>query len=386
MSYKFYMPTKLLIGKDSLKELHKESLPFKKALIVTTNGKSIYKYGYMDILLNELKLLNIDYVIYSKILPNPIKEHVMEASEIAKTNNCDVIIGIGGGSAIDSAKAISVMVTNPGDYWDYIEGGTGLNKPLVNKPLSVIAITTTSGTGTESDPWTVITNGEEKIGYGNDLTFPYLSIVDPMLTLSIPKELTMYQGFDALFHAMEGYINIRHNEISDMFALKSVSLISKYLPIVIKDLNNIEARSKVSLANTLSGIVETLSGCTAEHSIAHAISGVYPSIIHGEALMSITLAYFKKECDGNKINNRLIDLAIALGKKDAKNKEDILIALKDLINKCDGNNVNLTNAKVNINDLDKIVENAFTTMGGLFKVDPTKLTKLDVLEILKESI
>ena len=146
MSYKFYMPTKLLIGKDSLKELHKESLPFKKALIVTTNGKSIYKYGYMDILLNELKLLNIDYVIYSKILPNPIKEHVMEASEIAKTNNCDVIIGIGGGSAIDSAKAISVMATNPGDYWDYIEGGTGLNKPLINKPLPVIAITTTSGT------------------------------------------------------------------------------------------------------------------------------------------------------------------------------------------------------------------------------------------------
>ena len=106
MSYKFYMPTKLLIGTDSLKELHKESLPFKKALIITTNGKSIYKYGYMDILLNELKLLNIDYVIYSKILPNPIKEHVMEASEIAKTNNCDVIIGIGGGSAIDSAKQL----------------------------------------------------------------------------------------------------------------------------------------------------------------------------------------------------------------------------------------------------------------------------------------
>ena len=107
--------------------------------------------------------------------------------KLVTKDNCDVIIGIGGGSAIDSAKAISVMATNPGDYWDYIEGGTGLNKPLINKPLPVIAITTTSGTGTESDPWTVITNGEEKIGYGNDLTFPYLSIVDPMLTLSIPK-------------------------------------------------------------------------------------------------------------------------------------------------------------------------------------------------------
>lgn len=387
MAFKFYIPTKIIYGVNSLKKLHEQDLPFKKALIVTTNGKSIIKYGYLDALKEELNKAHIEYIVYSKILPNPIKDHVMEASEIAKTNKCDVIIGIGGGSAIDSAKSIAAMATNPGDYWDYIEGGTGKNKPLVNKPLPIIAITTTSGTGTEADPFTVITNNEEKIGFGDasKFTFPYLSIVDPMLTVTIPSSLTAYQGFDALFHSMEGYLNVRHNEISDLFALKAVSLISKSLPVAINDGKNIEARSDVMLANTYAGLVESLSGCTAEHSIAHAMSGIFPSLIHGYALIIISLAYFEHEVNSNKVNDRLIDLAKALGKSNANKASDILIALKDLINKCGVSDLKLSTHGVKEEDFIKITENAFETMGGLFKVDPAAFSKEDVIEILKKS-
>ncbi len=387
MAFNFYIPTKIIYGVNSLKKLHEQDLPFKKALIVTTNGKSIIKYGYLDSLKEELNKAHIEYIVYSKILPNPIKDHVMEASEIAKTNKCDVIIGIGGGSAIDSAKSIAVMATNPGDYWDYIEGGTGKNKPLVNKPLPIIAITTTSGTGTEADPFTVITNNEEKIGFGDasKFTFPYLSIVDPMLTVTIPSSLTAYQGFDALFHSMEGYLNVRHNEINDLFALKAVSLISKSLPVAINDGKNIEARSDVMLANTYAGLVESLSGCTAEHSIAHAMSGIFPSLIHGYALIIISLAYFEHEVNSNKVNDRLIDLAKALGKSNANKASDILIALKDLINKCGVSDLKLSTHGVKEEDFIKITENAFETMGGLFKVDPAAFSKEDVIEILKKS-
>ncbi|MBO8427545.1 MAG: iron-containing alcohol dehydrogenase [Firmicutes bacterium] len=387
MAFNFYIPTKIIYGVNSLKKLHEQDLPFKKALIVTTNGKSIIKYGYLDSLKEELNKAHIEYIVYSKILPNPIKDHVMEASEIAKINKCDVIIGIGGGSAIDSAKSIAVMATNPGDYWDYIEGGTGKNKPLVNKPLPIIAITTTSGTGTEADPFTVITNNEEKIGFGDasKFTFPYLSIVDPMLTVTIPSSLTAYQGFDALFHSMEGYLNVRHNEISDLFALKAVSLISKSLPVAINDGKNIEARSDVMLANTYAGLVESLSGCTAEHSIAHAMSGIFPSLIHGYALIIISLAYYEHEVNSKKVNDRLIDLAKALGKLDANKASDILIALKDLINKCGVSDLKLSTHGVKEEDFIKITENAFETMGGLFKVDPSNFIKKDVIEILKKS-
>lgn len=114
------------------------------------------------------------------------------------------------------------MATNPGNYWDYISGGTGGSKHVSEKALPIVAITTTAGTGTEADPWTVITKEDtnEKIGFGNENTFPVLSIVDPELMTSIPPHLTAYQGFDALFHATEGYIANIATPLSDIFALK----------------------------------------------------------------------------------------------------------------------------------------------------------------------
>ena len=149
---------------------------------------------------------------------------------------------------------------------------------MLNVPLPIIAITTTAGTGTEADPWTVITNGNEKIGFGYDRTFPILSIVDPDLMMSVPSDLTSYQGFDALFHSTEGYLNTTANEMSDLFALKAISLIGKSLAKAVSNGSNEEARADVALANTLSGIVESTSGCISEHSIEHALSAYHPKL------------------------------------------------------------------------------------------------------------
>ena len=162
------------------------------------------KYGYLDKVVEQLQENNTESVVYDKILPNPIKSHVMEAASVCREQKCDFIVGLGGGSSIDSAKAIAVMACNDGDYWDYIPAGSGKGRP-VTKALPVIAIPTTAGTGTEADPWSVITNEEakEKIGFGSTLTFPVLSIIDPELMVSIPPHLTAYQGFDAFFHAAE---------------------------------------------------------------------------------------------------------------------------------------------------------------------------------------
>ena len=143
----------------------------------------------------------------------------------------------GGGSSIDAAKAISVMARNPGDYWDYVSGGTGKGKAVPNAPLPVVAVTTTAGTGTEADPWTVTTNEEtqEKIGFGYEKTFPVLSVVDPELMVSVPPRLTAYQGFDALFHSTEGYLNRTASPISDLMALEAIRLIGKSLPRAVRD-------------------------------------------------------------------------------------------------------------------------------------------------------
>lgn len=202
---------------------------------------------------------------------------------------------------------------NPGDYWDYISGGSGKGQPLVNGALPIVAIATTAGTGTEADPWTVITKEDtnEKIGFGCSETFPVLSVVDPEMMLTIPAHLTAYQGFDALFHATEGYIANVATPLSDAYALKSIELLAKYLPAAVKDGSDLEARTQVALASTLSGMVESTSCCTSEHGMEHALSAFYPKLPHGAGLIMLSEAYYSFFAD--KAPERFTAMAKAMG-------------------------------------------------------------------------
>lgn len=145
--------------------------------------------------------------------------------------------------------------------------------------MPIIAIPTTAGTGTEADPWTVITHetAQEKIGFGCQYTYPVLSIIDPELMTSIPPHLTAYQGFDAFFHAAEGFIANCATPISDLYALEAIRLIYKYLPVAVADGRNLKARAKLAWASTLAGMVESTSSCTSEHSMEHAMSASTPT-------------------------------------------------------------------------------------------------------------
>ncbi|MGL5381694.1 iron-containing alcohol dehydrogenase [Clostridium sp.] len=387
MNFKYYMPTKLLFGKGQLDNLHKENLPGDKALIVTSAGNSVKKYGYLERLERQLDLAGVQYVLFDKILANPIKPHVMEGAQAIKDTGCDFVIGLGGGSSIDSAKSIAVMATNEGDYWDYISGGTGKGKPVKNDPLPIVAITTTAGTGTEVDPWTVITKEatNEKIGFGYDKTFPVLAVVDPDLMVTVPPMLTAYQGFDALFHSTEGYINNTSYVLSDMYALKSIELIGKSLETAVKNGADEDARADVALANTLSGLVESTSGCTSEHSIEHALSAFHPEIVHGAGLIMISRAYYTHLVNVGACDEKMIEMAKALGKKDAKIPMDFVTELVALQEACGVANLRMSDYGIEKEDLEKYVINARETMGGLFEVDPVQISNKDVLWILEKS-
>ncbi|MEI0446536.1 iron-containing alcohol dehydrogenase [Brachyspira intermedia] len=384
MNFNFYMPSKVIFGCGSLEKLHKQKLPGKKALIVT-GGTSVKKYGYLKRLEEQLDKANINYCLFDKILPNPIKDHVMEGAALAKKENCDFVIGIGGGSSMDSSKSIAIMATNEGDYWDYIFGGTGKGKPIPNDPLPIVAITTTAGTGTEADPWTVITNGNEKIGFGYEKTYPYLSIVDPELMKTVPPKLTAYQGFDALFHSTEGYINKIASEMSDLFALKAIELIGKSLADAVKDGNNMEARENVAMANTLSGIVESTSSCTSEHSMEHAMSAYYPKLEHGAGLIIISKEYYTVIANAHDCDEKMINMAKALGKKDADKAMDFVDALVELQKACGVDNLKLSDYGMKKEDLPAIAKNAKFAMGGLFECDPHNFTDEEVLSVLEKS-
>ncbi len=385
MKFTHFIPTKILFGSGQLSALHEQALPGKKALIVTTAGQSVKKYGYLNRLTEQLDMSGVSYMLFDKILPNPIIAHVHEGAGLAKDNGCDFVIGLGGGSAIDSSKSIAVMATNPGSYWDYIHGGSGKGQPVPNDPLPVVAITTTAGTGTEADPWTVVTNGEEKIGFGYDKTFPVLSIVDPELMMTVPEKLTAYQGFDALFHSAEGYINKAAGPISDLYALKSIQLIGKSLAAAVKDGSNAQAREDVALANTLAGMVESTSSCTSEHSLAHALSAFHPEIEHGAALIMVSQAYFAYFAESGACDERMTEMARALGKADASSPMDFVAALAELQAACGVDSLKMSGYGVKYEELDKYTSNARETMGGLFGGDPAELCDVDVTAIYQRS-
>jgi alcohol dehydrogenase len=387
VNFNYYLPTKLLFGKGQLSRLHTQALPGKKALIVISAGGSVKKYGYLQRLTAELDKADAAYVIFDKILPNPIKPHVMEAAAIAKDEGCDFIIGFGGGSAIDAAKAIAIMAANEGDLWDYFGGGTARANPIPKLPLPVVAITTTAGTGTEADPWMVITNDQthEKIGFGNDATFPVLSIVDPDLMMSVPPELTAFQGFDALFHSTEGYINRVANPVSDLLALKSISLIGKSLAAAVRDGCNEQARTDVALANTLSGMVESTSNCTSEHAMEHALSGSHPELPHGAGLIMISSAYYTHLAESGACNERLVDMAKALGCTEAKEPMDFVKALEELKADCRVDALKMSAYGITKNEMPALARLARAVGAGMYAGEPRPMSDEDITAILERS-
>ena len=379
------IPTKLFFGCGEIEKLSTEELPGKKALIVISAGNSMKKYGYLSKVQALLKLNNVENVVYDKILQNPIKSHVMEAAAICREEGCDFVVGLGGGSSIDSAKAIAIMACNEGDLWDYVEGGSGKGRSYT-KVLPIVAIPTTAGTGTEADPWSVITNEDlqEKIGTGiPPYTFPTMSIVDPELMLTIPPALTAYQGFDAFFHAAEGFIANIANPISYLYALEAIRLLYKYLPVAVKDGKNLKARAKVAWASTLAGMVEATSSCTSEHSIEHALSAFHPNLQHGAGLIAISEAYY--ETFKNDCMKRYMKMAEAMLEKKSNRPSDFIDALIIMQKECGVRDIKLSEYGVKEEDLPKIADHARYTMGGLFTLDPRPMTDDELLTILEKS-
>lgn len=388
MSFQMYVPTRILFGAGALNQLSMQKMPGRKALVVVSDGKSTKVNGYLDRLVKELEKADIETVLFDRIEANPLKATVMAGSAEARKNQCDFIVALGGGSVMDASKAIAAMATNDGDLWDYISGGTGKGIALKEKALPIIAITTTAGTGSEVDQWGVVSNPEtnEKIGFGGyDCLFPVIAIVDPELMKTVPPIFTAYQGFDALFHSVECYISAAANQMGDMYALTAIEYIGKYLARAVKDGADIEAREGVAFANTLSGVVMTVSACTSEHSMEHAMSAYHHELPHGAGLIMISLAYYKHFIEKHACDERFIRMAQALGMTDAKKPEDFLTMLAKLQADCGVAELKMSDYGISDQEFDTLAKNARETMGGLFACDRIALTDEECAAIFAAS-
>lgn len=387
MSYSMYIPTRVLFGAGQLNTLHEQPMPGKKAMIVISNGKSTRVNGYLSRTQEQLEDAGVISVVFDKVQANPLKSTVMAGGLFAKENNCDFIVALGGGSCIDAAKAIAVMAKNDGDLWDYIGAGTGKGKAIVNKPLPIIAITTTAGTGSESDCGAVISNEDthEKTGIITEDLFPVLAIVDPELMRSVPPKFTAYQGFDALFHSVEGYVSNGVNLMSDMYAITAIENIGRNLVNAVKNGNDITAREQVAFGNSLSGTVMMVGRCTSEHSLEHALSAYHQDLPHGAGLIMLSRAYFTNLIDKHVCDERFIRMAQAMGMEDAKEAMDFIKMLIQLQEDCGVSDLKMSDYGITPEEFPKMAQNAKDTMGGLFQCDRIELSNEDCIAIYMKS-
>lgn len=387
MDFNMYVPTKILFGAGTLNELGKQQLPGKKAVIIISNGKSTRANGYLSRTEEQLAQAGVTTSVFDKIQPNPLKETVMEGAAFVKAQGADFIVALGGGSVIDSAKAIAVMAANPGDLWDYIASGTGKRQPIKNKPLSIVAISTTAGTGSEADAGCVITNPEtnEKVGLKTPDLFPVLCIEDPELMKSVPVHYTAYQGFDALSHSLEGYISKFANLMSDMYAITAIENVGRYLARAVKDGNDIEARTHVAFGNILSGTVMCVGTTSSQHSLEHALSAYHPNLPHGAGLIMLSRAYFGNVISHHACDERFIRMAKAMGMENADKPEDVLTVLQKLLEDCGVADLKMSDYGITPDEFSKMADNAMGPMGGLFACDRVALTKEDVIGIYQKS-
>lgn len=388
MHFDFYNPTHLLFGSGKLGELGGQKLPGKKALLLISAGKSAKASGALEKTQAQLARAGAEYVVCANIRENPAKELVMEAAQVAKDNGCDFIVALGGGAVLDSAVAVAAMATNPGDLWDYVSGGTGKGKPLVNKPLPQVTITLTAGTGSEINNWGVISNLEthEKIGFGGAPELvPVLAVVDPELMRTVPARYTAYQGFDALFHNTEVMMSKGVNLLSETLALSAIENIAKYLPRAVKDGDDLEAREHVAYGSTIAGMTMQLTSTTAQHSMEHAMSAYHPSLPHGAGLIMISVEFARFFIGHHACDAQFIKMARAMGLPDADKPEDFLTALVQLQEAYGVADLKMSDYGFAREEAMTLAVNARETMGGLFLANPCPLSDEECAGIFEKS-
>ena len=387
MNFDFNNPTRILFGSGKLDELGSQPMPGKKALLLMSGGRSAKVSGAYDRTLKQMEKAGVEIAEFAKVMENPVKEMVMEGAAFVRENGCDFIVALGGGAVLDSAVAIAAMATNPGDLWDYVNGGTGKAQPLVNPGLPIVTITLTAGTGSEVNCWGVISNLEtnEKIGFGDPSLVPVLAVVDPELMRTVPAKYTAYQGFDALFHNTEVMMSNGVNILSEAIALSAIENIASYLPRAVKDGNDLEAREHVAYGSTMAGITMQLTSTTAQHSMEHAMSAYHHDLPHGAGLIMISKAFAEFFIKKHACDAQFIKMAKAMGIKDADKPEDFITALVDLQKTCGVADLKMSDYGMKKEECMTLAVNARETMGGLFLANPCPMSDEECAGIFEES-
>jgi alcohol dehydrogenase len=302
------IPTDVHFGFGSSRSLpsHVQSLGARRVLVITDPG--VRGCGIVDTIATLLESASVAFTIYDKVTADSGSNLIGEAVDRLKTEGAELVIGVGGGSALDTAKAVAVLATNPGSPLDY----AGLHK-VRNRPLPIIAIPTTAGTGSEVSLWSVFTDDDRKlkVAIGGVLLYPSVALCDPELTVSLPAALTASTGMDALAHAIECYTNTACQPISGALALAAIELIGTHLRKATWDAGDREARYAMMLASTMAGMAMNPTRLGLAHALAMPLGSWSLKIPHSIAIaVTLPLVIRFNYCAAPE---RFVSVARALG-------------------------------------------------------------------------
>ena len=385
MSVKFVLNETSYFGKGAREELAGEiqKRGFKKVFLVS--DKSLVEAGVTAKVEEVLKKAKVPYDLYDEIKPNPTIKNVTDGVEACKKSEANLIVAVGGGSSIDTAKGISIVMTNP-DRAD-IKSLNGASD-TVNRGMPVIALPTTAGTAAEVTINYVITDEDAEVKMvcvdPNDI--PILAIIDSELMASMPKSLAAATGMDALTHAVEGYITKAHNEMSDMFHMKAIKMIFKYLPAAVNEKDE-KAVEMMGMAQYIAGMGFSNVGLGIVHSMAHQLGAVYDTP-HGiaNAMLLPTVMRFNGEDPATA--QRFREILMNIGRPDAEhlNDQDVIntfVWMISELSKTVGIDTKITDYGAKEEDFEMLAEKA---MNDPCKPgNPREVTKEDFIELYRRA-
>lgn len=385
MKFQYNNPVSVIYGSGRLQELGEYADQLGNRALVVTTGRSKRKDGLLDSIKKLLQNKGISSTVFADVTPNPKRSEINKGAAACKKNACDFVIGVGGGSSIDAAKAIAMSAGHKRDIWDFAMGCHDQAIEPYGKTLPIMAITTTSGTGSHVTPFSVVTNDEtnEKPGIGSSELYPTVSIVDPELMVNMPKSITAATGFDILAHAIEAYTAKTASPITDAFCEKAIQLVAEHLPTACQETDQLAAREALAMADTFSGYAIANSSTTLCHSLAHAIGGVSHTV-HGETLAAMTPYTVEYSMMYNPVKYQNIGRLLS-----SDNEEPTLEAtIKKIQNviKQIGLPTTLSELGVHQSDLNRIAEDTLRYMTYGVDVDARQASLPEALEILNKAL
>ncbi|WP_333784771.1 iron-containing alcohol dehydrogenase [Thermocrinis sp.] len=382
MTFDFYLPVEIIFGRGRIKGLGEVAKRYGYRAIIITGRKSTKESGALDKALSSLKSWGAEkIIIYDKVEPNPTDKMVNEASQIVVEEKIDYIVGLGGGSALDTAKAVSIVSSNEGFAWDYVNYPEGPRLiPYLNRP--VICIPTTAGTGSEVNRYSVISNPirKEKLVISHSLNYPKVAIIDPKLCLSMSPKLTAITGVDAFMHALESLTNKVENPFADDLAIRALKIIKEWLPVAVAEPNNLKAREWMSYAAMLAGIAIDKKRVALIHGMEHPVSAHYPNIAHAEGLAALAPAITNFNYRGNPEKYALFAEIMGYEPK----PEKAVSAVADFLEKV-GMRINLKDLGVEKEKLERLAEDTYMLSRGLFPINPVEPSMEDILKLYQQS-